>query len=618
MKNQPAYKSGYESHLSVIHSSYKPGIPLPELRDPVFQTDLDFNLMNWNTTAELLHGNKDVLGKNIFSLIDVVFLDTDCPGAKQTLQDTGVWTGEVLYKRVDGSQYYFKVTATYLFTEMHEAQSVLVICHNITDAKKKEDELLSFEKKYQILLNTLPEGVMMIDANGKISACNKRGAEIFGLTQEQILGQDAGNYSWSAIKADHSPFPVTEFPAVVSLQTGFPQRNVILGLNHPAKGLIWLSLNSEALIRPGEFNPYAVVVSYKDITEAKNTEEELRLTNERFYYVTKVTSDAIWDFDMEANTIYRSETFNSLSGYSQDEVDSDLDWWFNHVHPEDRDRVREKVNQHISERKEKWEDEYRFICADGSAKYLQDSGMILYKNGKPSRILGAIRDLTEQKKLEKQLLDEQTQKHQAITLATITAQDQEKTNISRELHDNVNQILMSAKLFMDTAKKMPSEAEILIDKAIEYQLIALHEIRKLSRSLNTSHIKTVGLKESVQDILDNMRVLKKMDVAFHYDDKANSLLSEEQKLTLFRIIQEQSNNITKYAAATCIDISLTIHNSQIHLGIRDNGKGFDTTAKQEKGIGLVNIRNRVEAHNGTMQIISSPGNGCLLEVSFPV
>ena len=79
-------------------------------------------------------------------------------------------------------------------------------------------------------------------------------------------------------------------------------------------------------------------------------------------------------------------------------------------------------------------------------------------------LLGAIRDLTEQKKLEKQLMEEQVQRQKAITQATIEAQEQEKTNISRELHDNVNQILMSAKLYMDTAKRVPNKANELLIK----------------------------------------------------------------------------------------------------------------------------------------------------------
>ena len=84
--------------------------------------------------------------------------------------------------------------------------------------------------------------------------------------------------------------------------------------------------------------------------------------------------------------------------------------------------------------------------------------------------MGAIRDLTEKKKLEQQLLQEQEQKHKAVSQAGIAAQEAERSNISRELHDNVNQLLMSAKLFMNSAKTDPGKADEHIEKAMTYQI----------------------------------------------------------------------------------------------------------------------------------------------------
>jgi PAS domain S-box-containing protein len=616
--SQPLLKGEFENHLSVIHKSFAAVSKLPELQDPVFQTDLNFNLVYWNTTAELLYGKIDSLGKNIFTLIDVEFLDSSAAQLQKSLTKSGSWTGEILYRRIDGNQYYFRATATYLINKSNEPQSILVVCNNITESKRKESQLAAMERKYQILLNTLPEGVITIDATGKITTCNKRGAAILGLSEDTIVGSIVANSPWSAQKTDGSYFKIDEFPALITLRTGHSQRNVVMGIKHPLKGLIWVSINAEALVRPGEYTPYAVVVSFKDITTERKTEEELKRINERFYHVTKVTSDAIWDYDVEANTMYRSEAFAALSGYPQEEINKNMDWWFDHIHPEEQERVKEKVNQHIQQKKEKWQDEYRFQCADGSYKYLLDSGVIQYQHGKPVRFLGAIQDLTDQKKLENQLLEEHALKHQAITLATINAQEQEKTNISRELHDNVNQLLMSAKLFMDTARRMPAEAGMLIDKAIEYQLTAVNEIRKLSRSLNTSHIITVGLKESVQDIVTNLQVLQNIKVVFRFSEEADKLLQDEQKLTLFRIIQEQTSNILKHAAASEVFIGINKCGNVIQLRVTDNGVGFDTAVKKEQSIGLVNIKNRVVAHSGSVQITSSPGQGCRLVVDLPV
>lgn len=617
MKSNIARPAGGE-HLSVIHkASLNLGSTITS-QDAVLQTDLQFNITGWNAAAEALHGQPGAGGKNIYDLVDIDFINGDAETVRQELATTGFWSGEVLFRRFDGQQIYFRTTATHIMTDENVPTAVLIVCHNISDIKKKEKQLDVVYKRHEILMNTLPQGVIMVNADGKIEACNKRGAAILGLNEQDLIGHAVANPAWKAIKSDGTPFPLTEFPAVVSLQTGFPQRNVIMGIERIDGVLVWLSVNSEALIQPGEFEPYAAVVSYTDITDSKKTEEELKRSNERFYHVSKVTSDAIWDIDLTTNQIYRSGAFRRLSGYTVDQIDSNLNWWFTKVHPDDKERVKRKLNDAIEKGLERWEDEYRFICANGAYKYLYDSGIILYKGGRAVRVLGAIRDLTEQKKLEKQLIDEQLQRHKAITLATIEAQEKEKSNISRELHDNVNQILMSAKLFMDTARRIPDQTNELLDKAIEYQLLALQEIRKISKSLSTSNVKTVGLRESIEDVVGNMKLLQHLDVQLIFNERVEEKLSDDQKLMLFRIVQEQTNNIIKYASAKSVQIMINESNNIARLVITDDGVGFDSACKGTKGIGFINIISRADAYNGKVDIVSSPGNGCTIEICFPI
>ena len=619
MSKPNTLRSAGTEHLSVIHkASLTTNSALDYLDDAVLQTDLDFNITGWNSAAEELHGQSGAMGKNLFHLVDIDFVNGSIDELKHHLAHKGFWSGEVMFKRFDGQQIYFRTTATYIIDAKEKPITIMIVSHRINDIKNKELQLDAAKKKYEILMSTLPQGVMMITADGKIEACNKRGAQIFGLTENDMIGRVLVNASWKAVKADGSVFPLTGFPANVSLQTGFPQRNVIMGIQHTDDTLVWVSINSEALIRPGEFEPYAVVVSYSDITESKKTEEELKKSNERFYHVSKVSTDAIWDIDLTTKQIYRSGAFRRLSGYTQEQIDSNLDWWFQKVHPDDQERVKTKLNQHVEKGLERWDDEYRFECFDGSYKFFFDSGVILYKGGKAVRIIGAIKDLTEQKKLEKQLLEEQIQRHKDITQAALEAQEKEKTYISRELHDNVNQILMSAKLFMDTAKRIPEQTDELLDKAIEYQLLALQEIRKLSKSLSTSNIKTVGLEESVGDIVRNMKMLQHLEVEFIFNEKVEEKLLDDQKLMLFRIIQEQTNNIIKYADAKSVQIMINKANNIIHLVISDDGVGFDTSDKSTKGIGFLNIISRADVYNGKVNIVSSPGNGCTLEICFPI
>ncbi len=610
-------RSAAAEHLSVIHKAVVPQ-NIGVNHHAVIQTDLSFNITGWNTVAEELNGQPGSMGKNLFDVVDIEFTTGTREEMMVQLSEKGFWSGEVRFTRFDRQQYDLYTTATYIINEKEEPVAIMIVSHIISDMKLKERQLEAAETKFEALVNTFPDGVMILDAAGRITTCNKRCAEIFGLTSEQLTGYAVIGTTWKAIKPDGTPFPVQQFPAVVSLQTGFPQRNVIMGIELPGGNLTWLSLNSEALLKPGEFEPYGVVVSFSDISNLIAAQKELLKSNERFHYVTRITSDAIWDFDLVTHEIYRSENFCRLSGYSPEETGSNLNWWFDKIHPEDQERVKRKLDEQLLLKNERWEDEYRFEYADGTYKILIDSGLILYKDDKPVRILGAIRDITEKKMLKRQLADEQAQKQKEITHAALQAQEEEKHRISRELHDNVNQILMSAKLYMETARQSPEKANMLLDKAVEYQLLALHEIRKLSRSLNTPGISTAGLQDSISDIVHNLQALQQIKVDFIFETSLEDRLNDDEKLTLYRVVQEQTSNIIKYAAATRVKIMVQSSDNTVNLLIEDNGEGFDASVCQnKKGIGIINMNSRASAHGGTLRITSLPGRGCRLELSIP-
>jgi len=617
MKNRTSINKNILPPLTVSHKALTQ-IPdsISNLPDAVIQTDLEFNITGWNYSASQLHGIPGAMGKNLFDLIKIDFLHSSFESVVKDLKLKGSWEDEVIFHRHDGEKFFLRTTANFIFNGMGEKTGVLFINHNITSEKNTLDRLVESETTYKKLVNTLIDGVLMMNAEGVITACNKSAYRILGITENELLGKKFGK-EWKIIKLDGTDFPPFEFPATVSLQTGFPQRNIKMGIYQPNEMLVWVSVSSEALIRKGEFEPYAVVISFSDITDTINREEELRKSNERFYHVSKIATDAIWDLDLTTNKIYRSEAFYELSGYSHEKQEPGLNWWFDKIHPDDRERVKSKVNEYLSNKNERWEDEYSFLCADGNYKYLLDTGIILYKNGKPLRILGAICDLTEKKKLEQQLFDEQRQKHQAIEKAAINAQEKERSAISSELHDNVNQILMSSKLFLDSAISSSDNNKDLLEKALDYQMMAMEEIRKLSRKLNTSLVKVVGLQKSITDIVNNLTSFQHIDVNFRFEPELEKILSEEQKLMIYRIVQEQTNNIIKYSEAKKVSISVNQINNNIILDIIDNGKGFDTD-KHSSGIGFVNIFNRVEVLNGEFNIISAPGAGCTLQISFPV
>jgi PAS domain S-box-containing protein len=354
-----------------------------------------------------------------------------------------------------------------------------------------------------------------------------------------------------------------------------------------------------------------------DITEEKKAQEEIIQSNERFYYTTKATSDYIWDWNIEKGTIYRSEPFNQLTGYTQNHMENDLYWLLEKIHIEDRQRVMQHINACLMSRNNYWHDEYRFRCADGSYKYLSDKGYIIYKDGIAVRAIGAIQDLTEKRKLEEELVQQKEKERQRINQAMIAGQEYERNELSKELHDNVNQILSSAMILLTTARVNADEQEYLMEKTTQYIDLAIQEIRKISKSLNSSIVKEVGLIDPIEDIIKNMQLVRPVIVDFECDPELEDELSHDVQLMLYRIIQEQTNNILRYAEAGYVRIAIEKQEQCLTLLIQDNGKGFDVN-KQAKGIGLMNILNRAETLGGTLIIDTKPMGGCRLLVQIPV
>jgi two-component system sensor histidine kinase UhpB len=157
----------------------------------------------------------------------------------------------------------------------------------------------------------------------------------------------------------------------------------------------------------------------------------------------------------------------------------------------------------------------------------------------------------------------------------------------------------------------------LLERSTELVSRAINEIRKISKSLITPGLREIGLIESIEDILDDMKMTRS-DLAIELDlqNISEDQIEDRRKLTVFRIVQEQLNNIVKHSRATLVLIRLSMEGNNIVVTITDNGVGFDVS-RHRKGVGITNIISRTELFNGKVEIQSQPGEGCTLSVSLP-
>jgi len=267
-----------------------------------------------------------------------------------------------------------------------------------------------------------------------------------------------------------------------------------------------------------------------------------------------------------------------------------------------------------------WQEEYRFKKADGKYVLVADRGFLIYnQQGRVNRMVGSMQDITEKREMERKLLTQELNRQKLIAQAVVEAQEKERSLIGKELHDNINQILSTAKLYLEVARTDDKERTNLIDMSTKGISDAINEIRTISRSLVPSSIGDLGLVDSIQDLVESIKLTRKLNVEFYYHNGIDDLITEQQKLMLFRITQEQVNNVIKHANASNLVIELISEDDTINIAITDNGQGFDPDqVKFKKGVGLSNITSRAELFNGKVTIDSAPGKGCTLNIHVPI
>ncbi len=206
-----------------------------------------------------------------------------------------------------------------------------------------------------------------------------------------------------------------------------------------------------------------------------------------------------------------------------------------------------------------------------------------------------------------------------VTRAIIQAQEEERQEIGRELHDNVCQILLVSKLNLDMLKELlPHEGIKFLDKSTEYISSALNETRNLSHRLLPFLFDDITMEETFKRLLETFKIDDKIEIIFSFDEGLSKYsFSQELKFNLYRILQEQLKNIFKYSKATIVDVDIAIDSSILKLKISDNGIGLDTNDIKE-GIGMANMRRRVELFSGIFDIDSTPGNGCRIIIYIPL
>ena len=476
----------------------------------------------------------------------------------------------------------------------------------VTPETKRNNSITNTDASiFQAFMKNTPNLNWILDKDAKLVYANQVFLQHFQLTEAVLDKEIAYQLPLSVVDA-----LIEKHQRV--LQTGIPIETIEKGkLADGTKTIFKISI-FPIQDTAGNKLVGGIAVNYAD---KYYTEKKLAAATERLKHITYVTSDAIWEWDMLTGNMFRNEKLTDMIGYQPEDLKG-LTWWLSRVHPEERDQLNEILKEVTEKSLQSWESEYRFLCADGEYKHMLDRGFVIYEKGMPVKMIGSLSDISNEKLMGNLLLEEKLRQFKLISENAMRVQEQERTRLGREMHDNVNQILSTIKMFVGLLTPANDEEAEIKEKTIEYSMLAIEEIRKLSREMVTPQLDGGGLTDNIHKLITDIELSSPIRIKFTYDSE-NGLLSPGKKLTLFRILQEQLKNILKYSKAKQVEIFLQTKNEQVQLIIKDNGVGFDMK-KTNIGIGLASIKDRAKFYNGKTEIESAPGNGCQVSVNIPL
>jgi len=518
---------------------------------------------------------------------------------------------EIAYPREEGTLAWYFVRMFPTSNDGKEILGIMIAVSDITERKLTEQKLQRTVEQLTYHINNTPLAVIEWDKDLRVIQWSKRAEEIFGWGAAEALGRPMNDYI--VYKDDVELVKRT----VEDLWLGKSNQNLNQNRNYTKDNNILHCEWYNSLLRDENGNVQTILSLVRDVTEIRNAEEELRRSFKMIsdYKIALDESSIVGITDPQGLFTYVNDNFCNISGFTKEEL-LGKDHRILNSGAHSGEFMNEKWNK-ISGGKI-WRGEISNRTKQGSNFWVDETIIpFLDENGYPVQFMSISNDITQKKLMEKEILDQKVEEQKKITRAVIQAQEKERNKMGQELHDNVNQILASTRMFLSVALNSEEFRRDLVEGSTGMLDNAIQEIRLLSKNQITPQGK-LGLRELIQLLTDSLNETSTLKTTFEYQaSQESSEIETDLKLNVYRIIQEQLNNILKHAEASQVGILLQSDSSKIRISVCDDGKGFDPL-QNRKGIGITNMINRVESFNGEFTIHSAPGKGCQLTICIPV
>lgn len=592
---------------------------LGSISDAFCAVDQNWNFTYFNTEAEKLLQRKsdDVLGNNIWeefapargTMLEEVYRRVAETGVSETFEylypGNGCWYEINTYPSNGGLSTYFK---------------------NIDERKKAERRLKNaFEEKNRIL-ESIGDAFFALDKDWTVTYWNRKAEEIIGIRREDLIGYNL----WE------------KFPEAKNMMF-FKQYQQSFVEQVPVSFQEYIPLFDQWFEANAYPTPEGISVFFRDITLQKKAEKRILEANERFEMVTQVTTDAIWDWDIENKVFVRGEGFEKLFGYQIEKKMREEEFWKDSFHPDDLPRIQESLEKCLADPSVNfWEKEYRIIHQTGEVKNVIDKGLIIRnKKGLPIRMVGAITDISERIKYEQELEELNLILKEHIKELQITNEHLEQFAFIAS-HDLQEPLRMISSFLNQLERKYGDQLD---DKARQYIHFAIDGAKRMKQIildlLDYSRAGKVTEEPELVDLNEMMREFKILRRKAFQEKGVRMNVDPLPVLKGFKAPLTQTfhcllDNAIKYSREEEppeITLSVKEEKSQWRFQIADNGIGIDPKFFDKifiifqrlhdkdtfsgTGIGLSIAKKQVEFMGGNIWVESTPGEGSTFYFTLP-
>jgi PAS domain S-box-containing protein len=346
------------------------------------------------------------------------------------------------------------------------------------------------------------------------------------------------------------------------------------------------------------------VVAFIDITERKLAEEALLSSERRYRLLFERNVAGVGIASLDGRLLDCNDGWARILGYqSKDELRGRhaSEFYFNPAE-------RQSLVDELFEKQVLFSRELQLKRKDGTPVWVLFNAAVHSDHDRPI-LQATMIDISEWKRADEAL--------SAMTRKLIEAQEQERARIGRELHDDINQRLAMLSLELEQLQENPSEVQSRVQELRNQTTELSNDVQAMSHDLHSSKLEYLGVVAGIKSWCKEFGERQRVEIDFSND--VHSALPFEIGRSLFRVLQEALHNATKHSGVKRIEVQLREDSGEIHLIIRDSGKGFDVEAAlQGKGLGLTSMRERVRLVNGTISIESKPMGGTTIHVRVPM